>query len=283
MKINDILTEGVSPVLYHGTNVIHALDIMSDNQFKLSMVGGTAAEQNFSNKLYYFSATRSVTGSYHQDPYGTSALFKLDGRKLSHNYSGKPVDFWGPEFRALGNNEMEDRIFSDTPYIEDAKKYITEVHLYINSDEVQRDSYKVKIRKIYLNAKLAGIPVYFYEDKKAFNITNKLKTITPTAELLGKGVKTPTFPNRPVRNTLARYVELVHKNDYASLSRDGKYFVDMLLYYPHDAIPAMSADVHNVKSDPQRVDKLVQAWRKLGISTVAEYVALMTDKWKEIN
>ena len=255
---------------------------MDDNRFNLAMIGGTKAEQHHSKKLYFLSTARSALGSYHQDPYGTGVLFKLDGVKLGQTYSGKALDYWGPDFRALGKNEMEDRIFSDSPYIENARKYILEVHIYINPKEVQREEYKVKVRKLYLAAKLANIPTYFYDDKKAFNIANKLKTVKPTADILGKGIKSPQHRQRMSRDSMKPYLELVYVNEFDKLSKDAKRIAERFVYWPMDAKPSMSADVHNIKNSPEKIDKLVKAWRKMKINTVDEFVAVMTAKWEKI-
>ena len=289
MKLQTILKrviyEGFSSVLYHGTSVYSAYLIMKTNKFKLSMAEATSAESGISKKLYYLSTTRSVSGSFHSDPYGASVLFKLDGDALSHNYSGNPVDYWGPEFRKINpaKNEMEDRIFTNKPYIENARKFISEIHIYFNLEERSNDITTVQFRKLYLAAKTSGINAYVYDDKKAFNTLDKRKAITPTPTMLGKGVKLPKRgPDRMPYDAITPYVEVYYAKSTDDLTDKGKRIVNMFTRYVSDAKPSMSADLHNNKSNPDQMEKLMKVWRKAKIHSIDEYIKLMTDKWTTI-
>lgn len=280
-----MLHEGISSVLYHGTSVSSAYHIMKTDKFKLSMAEATSSESGISKKLYYLSTTRSVSGSFHSDPYGASVLFKLDGDALGHNYSGNPVDYWGAEFRKINpaKNEMEDRVFTNKPYIENAKKYISEIHIYFNMKERSNDITTLQFRKLYLAAKISGINSYVYDDKRAFSTLDKRKAITPTHTMLGKGVKLPKkSPDRMPYDAITPYVEIYYAKSTDDLSDKGKRLVNMLTRYSIDAKPSMSADLHNNKSNPDQMEKLMKVWRKAKIHSIDEYIKLMTDKWNTI-
>jgi hypothetical protein len=282
MKLHNILKrvihEGLSSVLYHGTDLHAALQIMKVDKFKLSMAEATSSESGISKKLYYLSTTRSVLGSYHS--IHSNVIFKLDGDALGHNYSGNPVDYWGPDFRKINpsKNEMEDRIFTDKPYIENASKYISEIHIKIDDD-----AKSPTLRKVYMAAKLKNIPVYIYDDGKAFSTLNKRKTIKPTATMMGKGIKpSKRSPDRMPYDAITPYVEVYYAKSTDDLTDKGKRIVNRLIRYSRDAKPSMSADLHNNKSNPDQMEKLMRVWRKAKIRSIDEYNKLMTDKWTTI-
>jgi hypothetical protein len=289
MKVKDIINEGISSVVYHGTNLSAAVRIFDENRFKLSVVAGTPAEQDVSKKLYYFSTTRNKTGSYHRDPYASSIVINLDGQKLGQRYSGKPVDYWGYEFRKIepSKQEMEDRIFHDAPYINNATDYMTEIHIYLNPEELKnrRGYEQVHARKIALAAKTKNIPVYFYDDKKAWTIQNKAKTITPSKELLGKGTQLPTsrVSAFSMKNHLDPYVELYYKDEYDKLSSQAKKVYSNIKYdHFNEAGKSLSADIHNYKSAPEKLKGFMKIWKKEKISSVDEFISMIKNKWERI-
>ena len=287
MKLQDILLERISDVVYHSTSIHNALSILDGNRFILSLVSGTSAEKQHTPKLYYLSTTRSKLGSYHRNPMGTAIIFKLDGGKLSQKYSGNAVDYWGPEFRKIdpAKNEMEDRVFSDEPYIENAASYITEIHIYVNLDEMGRFHHNNtslrKIRKIFLKAKQAGISTYFYDDKKSWGLQAKGKAIKPTPEILGKGADLPgPAYSRQRRKYLSGYVELYYVSDYDKLSKEGKkVYADITQDYFDEAKSRLGNDLHNMKGEHEEMKTLMAIWRKEKINSVEEYIKLLKDKW----
>ena len=139
------LKEGISDVVYHATsNIAAAAKILEDNRFLAS--GGFTkpdSEEVFQKgKLYYFSTARTPAASYTTE-WPTGAIFKLDGRALAEKYKGSAIDYWadsrtGRSSKKAANIqkdpeaseafEAEDRIILDEPYIDDADRYIDEVH-----------------------------------------------------------------------------------------------------------------------------------------------------------
>ena len=58
------LNEGLSPVLYHATQLQHAVSILNDNTFNLTNAVGLKAERGIQKKFYFISFARSLTSGY---------------------------------------------------------------------------------------------------------------------------------------------------------------------------------------------------------------------------
>lgn len=186
MNMNKInLSEGLSNILYHFTYIPKAINILKTNQFITSSALGTTADANKNRgKFFYFSTQRSGGKSGYGKNHG-DVIFVLDGQKLNQNFKGFPTDYWNWSKKrsdydnknsykdALLSNELEDRIVTDKPYIDDAKKYILELHVffatwYANKKELMiMDEY----------ARTNGIPIYFYDNIDAFRLMNKKQAV----------------------------------------------------------------------------------------------------------
>ena len=157
MKIEHIL-EGISQKLYHLTDIGNAAKILATNRFRLTPDIGTKSEialRSSKKKVYYLSTARNLSSDFFQKSSRMSGvIFVLDGQKLAHNYSGGPVDYWGPDFRKIDptRHEMEDRIFSAKPYIENASEYIKEIHVLL-SEKANKQVQTSRLRKLIIEAK----------------------------------------------------------------------------------------------------------------------------------
>ena len=110
MRFEKYLTEGISQILYHSTSIFALEQILKSNKFNLSTDLGTGSDVSLDknrNKFFYFSTTRHKLGGFSLDPTEGSVMIVLDGRALSNNFSGKPVDYWGPEFRKIDPKKAE--------------------------------------------------------------------------------------------------------------------------------------------------------------------------------
>ena len=153
----DKLVESLSSIVYHYTGLLNGFNILKNNKLLLQSVLGGNSDNYGNGKMYYLSTTRqrSNTSGYRKNTTGVVRL-ELDGNKLNQRYKGKPIDYWGKNFRNSDNFEMEDRLLSNEPEIYPASDYIKRVDIFINpNNEVQ-----VKYAKNILS-----ILSSFYENK----------------------------------------------------------------------------------------------------------------------
>ena len=211
-RIHTYLTiAGLSDILYHATGIHNLYDILKTNKFALSTSLGSTADNdlhnNASGKTFFLSTTRSRVGCYHyptsKGQYG-QCLLVLDGRKLmADGFSGGPVDYWGPLFERK-KNEMEDRVVSARPNINNASKYIKECHIYLDTNTPKRDTRlhgMVRLlRKTLLLAKTSHLPVYVYADNKDFNLLRKNRAVPVSGMNLEAEPPPPPYPAYPRRN-----------------------------------------------------------------------------------
>ena len=175
----NVVSEGITDVVFHKTRLDQAAQIMQSNKFMTSVAFGTPADQDQNKgKLYYLSTMRSPTGEY--GPGLPAVTFKLDGRKLGQRSKAAAVNYWGPNWESAPD-EMEDRVFTDEPFLEPASDYISEVHIGMNIDSSGRKMRPARMKEaeaIAAAAESQGIPAYFYTNEKTYGILNKTKRLT---------------------------------------------------------------------------------------------------------
>jgi hypothetical protein len=283
MKLKDVIAEGITDVVYHYTNVPRALDILRQNQFRLSTSVGTSADHNENEKPYFLSLTRSRLGAYHAKTGTWGAMFVLDGRKLGNKFSGGPVDYW-----QMGNDadEAEDRIYSSKPIIDNAISYIREVHVFHDTwfEKNFDDRQAVIYRKLAIICKSNGVPFYFYDNAKDWKLQNKKNAVPLSDKIMqAKHREKPSKSYRWNRDKeFGPWIELNIKNDKESLSARAKKLLYDITYhdYNNDLTRRLSADIHNNKANPESgVHTLIDIMRKLKILTPAKYVAHLKQKW----
>jgi hypothetical protein len=120
LLIEQIIQEVLSDIVYHYTDLTKLNSILEEDKFMTSVALGTSSDSRLNkNRVYYFSTARSKRGSYGSKSFQSVQLV-LNGQKLSQNYKGGPVDYWGQYEKGKGHSETEDRIFTNKPYIENA-------------------------------------------------------------------------------------------------------------------------------------------------------------------
>lgn len=182
-RINSLLSEGSSDILYHFTYTPRTVEILKNNKINLTATMGSKADFNVNREnLFFFSMTRSKSSGYSR---GDTRLV-IDARKLKNNHKIIPIDYWqysksrsdytstSDYVNALKNNEQEERLISNKAEIENASKYILEIHIL---KDRTNDEY---VNRIAILANLYGIPIFVYENEK--NWKNEKKPI-------------PYFPN----------------------------------------------------------------------------------------
>ena len=224
------LKEGISDVVYHYTSGLEkGAKILKQNRFMAS--GGFTKDvevQYGKGKLYYFSTARTPVNSYTGN-YPQGVIFKLDGRALAEKYKAAPVDYWGSaEYKKssklaanVGNTgategfEAEDRVLLDEPYINDADRYIDEIHFAIPlyrfekgmfDDEPKRkagssiEAYTMKgLRDGVAVAEKRNIPYYIHIDKTTFPFVEvgKKKALTSLTAFMEELEKSGVKVNEP--------------------------------------------------------------------------------------
>ena len=303
-KLNELF-EGIGDVLYHYTDSYRLNQILERDAFRLTSDMGTDAERNVGkkDKPYYLSTARSRLGDYHTpvSSYATgSVLLVLDGTQIKRDgYTGAPVDYWNMDRskpREYWKDEMEDRIFSDEPWLENASKYIQEVHMYMPETE-KPEKRATLVRKAMTKAKQMGIPAYLYDDPKAFNLLNKKKATMRAKDLNIEKDKLPLpgsadyEPGKyrglgPSKNYFAMWTELLLKpktGTFTGRARDYKNSLSMGAdMYMKEAARTLSADIHNARKDPRQYknfDKFMATVKKLGLKSVNEIIQYISDKF----
>lgn len=272
-----ILLERLSDILFHFTSPQATLSILRDDQFKLTTSFGTASDKMDSKKLYYLSTTRTLTGKFHAGVRNNAVMLNLDGTKLNQRYSGGAVDYWGREFRKIDpRSESEDRLFSADPVIPNATNYIQEIHvLYQNSGKPSKQ-HKI-IRQLIILSKQKNIPIFIYDDESAWKLQNKNKT----AKFKDMKIDSEYDATYPRRNWLAPYIELIKKKDKKELSSIAVRHLDSAMRHEHDFISELNNDIHNSRTtDREKVSKLVNMFKQLGIKSATDFHSYVVDKWK---
>lgn len=291
-----------SDILYHITTITAAENILRSNRFELKPAEGSDWEQQQSLGKFYLSTARSKTSAYiKKSAYRYSVVMKLNGRALGTRHKIKAVDYWetnkaeGPQKLDIRKraNEMEDRVLSDSQFIPNANRYITEVHAHIN----EKNELLFALKKFCLMRK---IPIFLYDDKEALIAQDTRRA---------KSVELRPTPNKPVSEddrkyramrqvhtfraaALRKWIELYKKPIEGSLEKAVKELNEdfgmraykMLRY--SDAINQFKNDLHNAKvyrygdasKEREYLDVLVKAMRNLK-QTPEQFIKTLEKKW----
>jgi hypothetical protein len=171
MKI--LIKEALSDIVYHFTSSDTLINILENNVLYLSPAFHSKVEQEYAkNKLYFLSTTRSRSEGFFKD-----IRITLDGRKLNQKYKGFPMDYWkGQEespkspLQKKYSPELEDRLLSNKPIIDNANRYILRIDVMIK----KKASW---IPYAYKLAKDLNIPIFFYDDESAYALSKTDKAI----------------------------------------------------------------------------------------------------------
>lgn len=261
--------------------------------FELTASIGTNVERELEagdGLYYYMSNARSRLGRYSANsPEGV--FIELDGKMLATKYKGMPVDYWGRDFRKADPRsfEMEDRIYSKDPEIKDFHKYIKSISIlvYPKPDYDKRpDDFERwrKIERIVENSvnmsRKYNIPVYIYDDRKAFINGNKKKQrqapyksySTDKMESLADILEQGRFSFEDVEQ---------YKAKLSDKAKD--YLYDIQFDSVRDVASSISTDIHNNKKpdSPNRneVNRIVKAMQKLKINKIEDLVIFIRKQW----
>jgi hypothetical protein len=282
------LHESLSKIVFHATKVHSLIDILKEDRFMLTISLGTEADSILQPmwKPYYFSVSRIKYGGYSRSM-TEQAILVLDGNKFNQRYQGGPVDYWGKDFskngtpeQQLRNDENEERIFYDKPFIEKANSYIMEIH--IGYKEI--NDY---IRNIVALAEKKRIPVYGYDiqfQQKDFEVLNKNK-----AKDLSKY-------SGEVEVQRYEYGKLYHKFTALNYLYAGTWPKELdkkvndslytlrTVWSIDDWLNGLYADIHNVKNNKDYADELQELFRNMKkerTSDFKEFVNLILQRYAD--
>lgn len=220
MRLNEIILESLSPILYHKTSISNAYKILNSNEFLLTPSIYHKEEDNINHKrnYYYLSTSRSKISGYYKDD-TSGVIIALDGSKLSKNHSGKAVDYWGKDFRDMDPQkfESEDRLYSKKPKISNAMNYIKSIHI-INS---KSDAVVKFISSIVGISKSNNIPVFLYDDPKSWLLqdTKKSIDISDYNDVDKELVKSPKITR--TNGVIFLLYELLNAKSFREINYDG--------------------------------------------------------------
>lgn len=187
-----VFWESTSPFrnLYHITYMANAVEILNSDAFKLSTQdksGRIVFGKNKPKYKYFMSAARNPSSAFfnlNEMP----VIFELDAVKLSDKgYSIKPIHDFIELDKGIDNKEdisrfeLEDRILSKSPEINNAKFFIKAINFYHSPDygdtfsQLSHNSKYHSITEAYEVFKNSGIPTFVYKNRKSFYLLNKRK------------------------------------------------------------------------------------------------------------
>jgi hypothetical protein len=294
MKINEVLTESASSIVYHYTNTAAAARILTSGEFLLASSTGTQAEKEYEvpGYPYFLSTTRTRVGDYHNRYAGSSAvMFVLNGSWLNHNYKTRPIDYWNRAWlhdtSGQRSREAEDRVYSKTPEIPANSDSILEVHVLLKEQSENRSP---EVRTVLLSAKKQGIPAYLYTDETAWKLQDKRKAVSPgqAADIL-KGPQPSRKSYRPSRNYLEDWLELIFKKNKDELTASAAKKLHSLIVYGQgyrNEDDGLGTDLSNARkpgnADYPSAAKINNFMRQNNIATPVDLKNYLVDKWKDL-
>ena len=304
MRIFDLITEAVSSVVYHYTNLDAAARILTTGEFALSSTLGSI-EEKFAPKgyPYFLSTTRTRRGGYHSNAIGDgAAMFNLDGNYYNQRYKGGPIDYWGDRHNDYGRAaEAEDRIFSKEPTM--SAGGITSVHIFVkplpvaavpgSSVDIRAresiSSYAARARTALLAAKKAGIPAYLYEDRLGWVNQDPKARIAITGSRDTLRGQIPMYnPSHPPRQYMAKWLELMYKDSTKALSTQNFGDLHSLVYndpyWLKEMVTSLASDLSSARKPSAGADrevavKIISYMNRHGLHTVTDFIMALRKKW----
>jgi hypothetical protein len=293
MKLTNI-TEGLSKVLYHYTNLRSAVDILESGEFKLTSALGSIEASYTSTKYNYFlSTSRTKFGGYHHRVGSSAVMFNLDGQFYNNITKGGPVDYWQERGHRddykQRPSEAEDRILSRTPSLPVGG--VTSVHVYsAPMSDNDRQNYGKFLpslaRKVLMLAKLRKIPVYFYEDETIWRQQTLAGRVQIRDRETLQGAEASRHSGTFLKRYLMPWLELIYKTNPAQLSKEAKSIQHSLAYHYNQvgAAKGLATDFNNFRraangQNYKDVLTIVAFIQKNKLNSLGEFVESMKDKW----
>ena len=281
------LDEAASSVLFHYTGSVGAaLNILKNNEFKLSISTGTVEAQYAPKGYNYFmSATRSKVGGYHEIVGDTGVMFNLDGNWFNSRYPVKAIDYWAGMHRGDRHNESEDRIFAREPSI--PADAITAIHILLK----EKGEYgSPTTRQLMITSKKRGLPTYLYSDESAWRLqdTRRALPVSAARDILS-GIKRTNFyvsSSNFGKRMLVPWLELIFKKKRSELSKKANDLRYSLTYWNGGQFSddlGLRNEISNARkpgnSGYEEANKIIAAMRKIGANDVRDLLMFLHKKW----
>lgn len=293
MRIKELF-EGISPVVFYARGVKSALDILSSNTIRMSptFTKGMETHEKYS---YYLSTSRTRTGKYHADNMTYSVLFELDGRSLSNNMTGEPMDYWGEDFRKAsgGAYEHEDRIYSNSPEIKNAAKYINRIDILLGDIRYDREKSNKEVRQLVMIAKRHNIPVRLYDNRREWVVGGKGITVEEflnrsfpeVKSISGEQTEDDIYMNRRALRKPNSDIGLIYKalvvDDENAFTNDEWHSLRRYISFL-DAKGSVNAELHNSQNQTSlrpTLTKIGEFMRRNGLRNGNDLANYLVDKW----
>lgn len=285
---HDILNERVSDTLYHYTTVWAADQILTQGYFELSSTLGTDIEQQFAppGYRYFLSATRSLTGGYHDYVGSQAVMMVLDGSWFNARYPGRAVDYWQNRDPLRGHHrahEAEDRIFSREPRIPIGG--IKSVHVLVTADA--EPPQRAWARQLLIAAKRRRIPAYLYSDTQAWRRLDT-RHRAPLSSLTGPEAQGARLWRH--RGYLMPWLELLYGVDKKRLSQNAAQRLYSLTWggITANSATGLKTDLSNARkpnsgADREHAIKIEKYMRRHGITSIEDLLRHIAQRWKPKN
>lgn len=181
MKIRALL-ERVSSKAFHAIDYAKLVKVLKDNEIELDVTNKSRLKNkvvNVEKYPYYLSLARTMNSGYVKGSVDEgSAVIEFNGDKLSDNFKGKAVDWYGglsqeerrkktsyyidgekrtDDYEFHRYYEAQDRLYSaKKSKIINVRKYITAIHAVYSEDAKTRGYYEI------IKKKSGGAPLYLY-------------------------------------------------------------------------------------------------------------------------
>ena len=281
MKVNEIITESATSIVYHFTPVGNALNIIKTDEFILGASEGSDKELN-RGRQYYMSVARVPYGDY-QVGENSGVIFVMDGRRWSAKHKVIPVSFYGGEYRGKNESEYEERLLSNESTLP-VNGCIKEVHILSASDR-HRNS---QVRKLVILCRHKGIPVFVYRNKRAWKIldTNNAVPSHLLAAILTGNQKVDRTQTKELDSPCKPLAELIWKKDEGELSPTATQLLIAVRNEDNSHAPKLTTErlVSQSSGVPERkrsgtYDRIIAFMRKNKIQDIEALCQYLHEKW----
>ena len=288
MQVKERINESLSRIVYHYTNTVAALQIVTSGKFELTVSLGSSEElYSLKGYPYFLSTTRTKLGGYHEYIGNNAVMFELDGNYYNRHYPSKPVDYWlnrNPTQSHHKPHEAEDRLFSKEPNIP-----INGVNaIYVFTNPTADPQVLARTRQLLIVSKKRGIKVYFYTDADAWRNLDKRPEKQGDVSVLSGQEKTRSYTSTH-KGYITPWIELVMAKEKSQLSKRANEIRYGLIYdrYVSDSIRGLKTDFSNARKPIAGIDRkhainLVSFMKQNNLSKIEDLVKFIADKWKAI-